>query len=292
MTRGVGMSLGLPPFTKAVKWLVVGNIAIFVGMLLLKVLVPSLWLELFSVFSLMPVAVTHGAIWQLVTYSFLHSGVGHVLFNMLALWMFGAQFEQDWGTRKFLEYYFWCVVGASITTITVGYIGLWLVQMSPATPLFGTMASVLRSQTVGASGGVYGILIAFGMFYGNRQVMIFPLPFLIRAKVMVTVWILLAVVGALGSQGGVANFAHLGGALFGWLYLRFLPGRGLQFTASEGYYGLRNRYYRWKRRRAAKKFEVYMSQHKREDYFDEYGNFRPSNPRNDNDKEKKDPWVN
>lgn len=294
MARGAStLSLALPPFTKAVKYLVIANVGIFAAMLLMKGLAPGLYSYITFATALVPAAVVHGWVWQLVSYSFFHSGVGHVLFNMLALWMFGAQFEMEWGTRKFLEYYFWCVIGAALTTIAVGYIGIALAAASPATPLFNVLASIAGTATIGASGGVYGLLIAFGLIYGNREIMIFPFPFLIKAKYMVTVWILLAVFGALGGQGGVAYFAHLGGALFGWFYLRYMPRHGLQFAMSESYYGVRNRYYRWKRRQAAKKFEVYMNKHRREDFFDEYGNFR--GPQKDDEKsegEGRGPWVN
>lgn len=293
MARGSSaISLALPPFTKAVKWLVIANVGIFVGILLLQGLVPDLANFLVSKGALIPVAVLHGQVWRIVTYAFLHAGIGHVLFNMLALWMFGAQFEQEWGTNKFLEYYFWCVIGAALSSIVVGYVGLALVLQAPSIPLFHTLASVSVIPTVGASGGIYGILIAFGLLYGNREIMIFPLPFLIKAKVMVAVWILLALVGAIGGEGGVANFAHLGGALFGWGYLRFMPRKGMQFAFSEGYFGVRNRYYRWKRRQAAKKFEVYMSKHNRADFFDEYGNYKGPGADDKGNGEGRGPWVN
>jgi membrane associated rhomboid family serine protease len=288
------MSFGFPPFTKAVKWIVIANVAIYLLMLLAGGVAPSLreWVQLH--FELSPLRVTtQGWIWQLVTYAFLHSGIMHVLWNMLGIWMFGSVFEIQWGRKQFLEYYFWCVVGAALTTIGIGYFGLLMLKASPDTPLFQLFGSVLLTRTVGASGGLFGILIAFGMIYPDREFFLFPLPFMIKAKYVVTAWILIALAGALGEGGaaGVAHFAHLGGALFGWIYLRFLPRRGLQFAASEGYYGFRNRYYRWKRRQAAKKFEVYMRGQRPEGMFDEYGNYKePSNDKQNG--ESRGPWVN
>ena len=142
------------------------------------------------------------------------------------------------------------------------------------------------TPTIGASGGIFGIYAAFGMIHGEQEIMLFPLPFRIKAKYFV--WILVAVTFALalaqaaGSRGAaIAYSAHLGGLLFGYIYLKFLPRRGLRYLFSERYYGTRNAYYKWKRRRAAKKFEVYMRQHKREDYFDEYGNFKDPKPPKD-----------
>jgi membrane associated rhomboid family serine protease len=206
--------------------------------------------------------VHYGFIWQLVTYSFLHAGLSHLLLNMLTLWMFGSQEEQDWGSRKFLEFYFFCVVGAALVTVAVAYTGL--PGVSTTIP------------TIGASGGIYGLLIAFGMLYGDREVLLFPFPFSIKAKYLVGIIIFVVVVATFQpSQGGVANFAHLGGLFFGFIYVKFVPGRGLLFGLSERYFSTRNWYYRWKRKQAAKKFEVYMRQHDRKVEFDEHGNYIP-----------------
>ncbi|MBA3913339.1 MAG: rhomboid family intramembrane serine protease [Acidobacteriales bacterium] len=265
MYRGRTFSLSLPPFTRAVKWLVLINAGVYLLITLLQSLAPNIGDFLFDFLALMPAMVTHGFLWQLVTYSFLHSGLFHLLFNMLALWMFGAQLETDWGHRKFFEFYGFCVIGAALTTIAVSYTGLG-----------GVTA---RTMTVGASGGIYGILMAFGMLYGDQEIMLFPIPFSIRAKYFVGAMGFIALVGALGAGGGrgsaIAYFAHLGGLLFGFLYLKFMPRRGLAYGASEQYYGVRNSYYRWKRRRAARKFEVYMRKHNRTVYFDEHGNYIP-----------------
>jgi membrane associated rhomboid family serine protease len=222
--------------------------------------------------------VTHGFIWQLVTYSLLHGSLGHLLVNMLTLWMFGSQEEQDWGSKKFLEFYLFCVIGAGLVTVAVAYAGL--PGLTPFTP------------TIGASGGVYGLLIAFGLLYGDRQIFLFPFPFMIRAKYLVAIIIFVVIIATFQpSQGGVANFAHLGGLLFGFLYIKTMPRRGFVYGATETYFGWRNSYYRWKRRRAARKFEVYMRQHNREVRFDEQGKYIPE----DDDKTNggsKSGWVN
>ncbi len=268
------MTMGLPPFTTAVKWLIILNAAIFLG-----VLAPALAADVTTLFALIPAAVVHGWVWQLVTYSFLHAGVLHLLFNMLAVWMFGSQFEMDWGRRQFLEYFFFCAIGAALVTVAVAFTGA--LGMSPLV------------ATVGASAGVYGLLIAFGMLYGEREILLFPLPFLIKAKYMVAVWIFLALVGTLQSAGGVNNLAHFAGLAFGFAYIKFLPRRGLTFLFSERYYGLRNSYYRWKRKRAARKFEVYMRKHDPSQSLDEYGNFRdPGAGKDKGNGESRGPWVN
>jgi len=117
MYRGRTLSLSFPPFTRAVKWLVLVNAAVYLLLEILKAVVPDLGATLTLALALIPAYVMHGWIFQLVTYSFVHAGVLHILFNMLGLWMFGAQLESDWGPRRFLEFYFFCVIGAALTTI-------------------------------------------------------------------------------------------------------------------------------------------------------------------------------
>jgi len=301
MNGGRTLTLSLPPFTKAVKWLVLINAGMLLLITLLKAVSmdpsgiigpvlslfpvpvnPTLGNVLEAALALFPVLVLHGWIFQLVTYSFVHAGFWHLAGNMFGLWMFGSTFEIDWGRRKFLEFYFFCVIGAALTTIAVSYTG-W----GGITP---------RIPTVGASGGVLGILMAYALIYGDNEIMLFPIPIRIRAKYFVAGLGLLTILGALGNasrQGeSVAYFAHLGGLLFGFLYVKFVPRRGLMFGASERYFGLRNSYYRWRRKRAARKFEVYMRDHDRKVTFDEHGNYVPPD---DNDKTNggsKSGWVN
>ncbi len=282
MPRGRTFSLSFPPFTRAVKWLVLTNAAVFLLISLLQAFTRNFGDVAFYVLSLVPQWVLHGALWQLVTYSFLHVGLFHILFNMLALWMFGAQLESDWGYRKFLEFYFFCVVGAALTTIAVSYTGLG--GITPAT------------NTVGASGGVLGILMAFGLIYGEQEIMLFPIPLSIRAKYFVAGLVFIELISAINSAGpgrarDIAYVAHLGGLLFGFLYVKLMPRRGVAFGASERYFSVRNSYYRWKRKRAARKFEVYMRKHDRTVTFDEHGNYVPP----DDDKKNggsKSGWVN
>lgn len=294
--RTSGMTLAFPPFTYMVKWLIIINAAIFVLMLLLHGLAPSLHnhIELWA--SLIPAAVVHGALWQIVSYSFFHATLWHLLGNLLGLWMFGSQLEIDWGRRSFLEYYFWSVLGAALTSIGVGYAALGANHLAP-TPLFQSISSLIVTPTIGASGGVFGIMIAFAILHGDQEFLLWFL-FPIKAKYLVAAFVFIALVGAIGDQGGVANVAHLGGALFGWLYLKFVPRRGLQFATSERYYGIRNWWIKRKRRRAAKKFEVYMRRNNQptnfQDYFDEYGNYKDPNatPGDKGNGESRGPWVN
>jgi membrane associated rhomboid family serine protease len=280
MNRGRTISLSLPPFTRWVKRLILSYAAIYLLMAVLNLASPFAREWIIVYFALIPKQlVAHGMLWQLISYSFLHLELLHLLFNALALWMFGSQLESDWGSKRFLEFYIFCTVAAALTTIVVSYTRI--LGTSPGTP------------TIGASGGIYGLLVAFGVLYGESEIMMFPLPFMIKAKYFVWGIVFLTLVGAIQETGGVANFAHLGGLLFGYLYLKFLPRKGLMFSASERYFSVRNDYYRWKRRRAARKFEVYMSKHDRKVEFDEHGNYIPPDdgPRKGNGGSKSG-WVN
>jgi membrane associated rhomboid family serine protease len=284
MYRGRTFSLSLPPFTKTVKWLVIANAVVYLLMTLLKVITPGFGFALYDALALVPYNVAHGWVWQLVTYSVLQAGLFHILFNMLALWMFGAQLELDWGPKKFAEFYFFCVIGAALTTILVSY-----TRIGGITPETGT---------VGASGGVLGILMAFGILYADQEIMLFPIPIQIKAKYFVAGIAFIELISAINAgdphQHGdsVAYIAHLGGLLFGYLYVKFVPKKGLTYGASEGYFGFRNDYYRWKRRRAARKFEVYMRQHNREVTFDEHGNYVPPENEEKKNSGSKSGWVN
>ena len=140
--------------------------------------------------------------WQLLTYGFLHADVMHILFNMVMLWMFGRELEGLMGTRRFLTYYLTCVVGAGIVQLIVA-----AMQGGP-------------SATVGASGGVFGILLAYGMAFPNRTILLLIPPIPMKAKYLVIILgIMELYVGVSGSRPGIANFAHLGGMLFGFLLL-------------------------------------------------------------------------
>jgi len=157
----------------------------------------------------MPMGVPPFEPWQPITYSFLHGSTTHLFFNMLALWMFGTDIERVWGPRRFLIYYFVCVVSAAAAQLLVA-------QMSggPAYP------------TIGASGGVFGVLLAFGMMFPRRMVMLLFPPIPMPAWLLVTLYGLLELLlGVTGTQAGVAHFAHLGGMAGGYLLIQYWRGR-------------------------------------------------------------------
>jgi len=140
-------------------------------------------------------------LWQLFTYLFLHGGFTHILFNLLALWMFGGELENYWGSRKFLRYFFFCGIGAGICTV--------LLSPYQFIPI------------IGASGAIYGILLAYGWLFPNRLIYIyflFPIP----AKYLVIIYGLIELFASMeGTGGGIAHLTHLGGLLFGLLYMAY-----------------------------------------------------------------------
>ena len=218
--------------SSAIKALIWTNVAIFLA----TSLVPSLTIY----FGLAPVAVfEEWWIWQPVTYMFLHGGVFHILFNMLALWMFGTQLERLWGTAFFYKYYFVTGVGAGITTLVVS-----LLPTDPGTQMY-------YSVTVGASGAIYGLLLAYALYYPDQPIymyLLFPIP----AKYFVLIIGGIAFLSsANSSQGGVAHIAHLGGLVWGYVYLK----GGRTGILAE----IKYRYLRWKMSRLREKFTVHTT---------------------------------
>ena len=170
-------------------------------------------------------------VWQLLTYMFLHSGFTHILFNMFALWMFGVVIENVWGPKKFLFYYISCGVGAGIMQEIAQFFSFYFtISAQDPTVGFGELFAIghqLSTQlngwtTIGASGAVYAILLAFGMLFPNERIFIFPLPIPIKAKWFVMFYVAIDLFSAMSSSGdNVAHMAHLGGMLFGYLMIRY-----------------------------------------------------------------------
>lgn len=192
-------------FPPVIKWLLISNVVIW---LLFDVLLPQFTLRGVPIFAaaeyflaLWPIGSGHFYPWQILTYMFLHGGFLHLFFNMLALWMFGLELEHLWGSRRFLIFYLLCGTGGALTNLLVA-------------PLVGQAA-----PTVGASGAVFGVLLAFGMLFPDRPIYLyFLLP--VRAKYFVAFYIAWELfLGVTQTSDGVAHFAHLGGAAVGFLFL-------------------------------------------------------------------------
>lgn len=223
-------------FPVGLKWLLIANIGIFLIFFILRASRAEVFL---SSLALVPADVVRRyQIWELVTYMFLHTGMLNILWNMLALWMFGAELERLWGTARFLRFYFTCGIIAGLVFVVAAY-------------LFHAQ----NEMAVGSNGAVYGILIAYGLMFPD-QTMLFG--FLIPMKSKYFVMIIGAIVflqsymATVGGQGGVAVIASLGGLAAGYLLLR---GNRLRSQIRQPVVaGLKE----WKLRRAKKKFEVYL----------------------------------
>lgn len=179
---------------------IIKNLMIIMGVFFLLQMVVSGSINFYL--GLVPVLVWKKYfLWQLFTYIFLHGGIGHLLFNLLALWMFGGELENYWGSKKFLGYFLFCGIGAGICTVV-----FTPYQFIPV---------------IGASGAIYGILLAFGWFFPNRPIFIyflFPIP----AKYMVILYGLIELLSSMeGTGGGIAHLTHLGGLLFGFFYIAY-----------------------------------------------------------------------
>jgi membrane associated rhomboid family serine protease len=226
-------AFGPGPMTPAVKAIIIANVAVFV----VSFVAPQL---VVSAFGLTPEFVLErGFVWQVATYLFVHSprSIGHILFNMLAVWMFGVELERRWGTVAFVKYYAVTGVGAAISTI--------LVSLLP----FEFARPVYENTTVGASGAVYGLLMAWALLFPHREIL-FMFIFPLQARVFVLLIGAIAFFSALGASGGpVAHLAHLGGLVAGYLYLK--GPRDLQ---------LRLKYHltRWRMERMRRRFDVHQ----------------------------------
>jgi membrane associated rhomboid family serine protease len=209
------------------KNLLIVNVVIFLATLVLEQQNISLT-ELGGLHFFM---ASHFHLYQFLTYQFLHAGFTHLFFNMFALWMFGCVVENVWGPKKFLFYYISCGIGAGMMQELVQF-GDFYLRVTAQDPsvtfsqLF-TIGQQLSTQlnmwtTVGASGAVYAILLAFGMIFPNERIFIFPLPVPIKAKWFVLGYAVIELVSAVSSSAdGVAHMAHLGGMLFGFLMIRY-----------------------------------------------------------------------
>ena len=183
-------------------------------------------------------------IYQFVTYMFLHGGLTHIIFNMFALWMFGSVIERVWGPKKFIFYYIVCGIGAGVAQEVVQYAnyaieGLAAYQyVNVGGVQMTTNAYINLWTTIGASGAVYAILLAFGMIFPNERLFIIPFPFPIKAKWLVVGYIAIELFSAMSGPGdGVAHMAHLGGMLFGFLLIRYWqkhPDSSQRFGRSRG----------------------------------------------------------
>jgi len=183
-------------FPPAIKNLIIIN-----GLFFIALTTPVIGNVLFTFGALWPVGSTRFFPWQLISYMFLHGGIGHIIFNLFALWMFGQAIENYWGTKRFVLYYFITGIGAALLQLWVNTSG---------------------APTIGASGAVYGILLAFGMMFPERPIFLIFFPVPIKAKYFVAGYGAMELINGLSrTNSGVAHFAHLGGMVVGYFLIKY-----------------------------------------------------------------------
>jgi membrane associated rhomboid family serine protease len=227
---GGGLGFG-PPFTPpVVKQLLIATACVFGAQLLTNHAIDGL-------FTVRPYDVwQRGFVWQPFTYMWLHGGLLHIALNCLMLWMFGSPLAMAWGPQRFLRFYFVCGVGAGVLIATVPYLFR----------LFGAPEYTTAIPTLGASGAIYGVILAYSLTWPERTIMMFPFPIPFRA-----IWLIptLFFMSLLFDPGNVSHVGHLSGAAVGWLYLRSTGDAGAQLSLAQ----LK---YRWKRYRMRRKLRA------------------------------------
>ena len=269
--RRIGSSpFSFPDFRGATRTLVFVNLGTYFAFLLLQLASQDRAADLLRLLAFEPQGFLRGWLWQPLTYSFIHIGILGTLFELLSLW-FVAGFLETLHTSTWVNgLYAASVLGTAAAGLVIyllsGPLGYTLLPI----PLYGCF------------GGIFGMLVAIGILYGDMEFLLF-FTIGIKARYMAVIYGLIAIAMLFGQQRMYA-FAQLGGALAGWIYVRIAPRRGFAFVMSERWYGIRNAYYRWKRRRAARKFEVYMKKQGRTVRFD--GSGRVINEEDQDDKKR------
>lgn len=219
--RGSGGYGGFNLFPPVLKFLLISNVVIFILQYFIFDMIYfggySLNDYFFNYFALHNLSANFSFIstsfwpWQLITFQFMHGGLWHLFFNMFALWMFGTELENTWGSKKFLIFYLLAGIGAGLTQLIIS-----------------------QGPTVGASGGVFGVLLAFGLSFPDRKIFVFPIFIPIKAKYFVMIYAGIELIyGISGTNSGIAHFAHLGGALTGFLLIKYGDKSGIYQTISK-----------------------------------------------------------
>jgi len=262
MPRYGASPFSFPEFRGATRRLVLWNLAAYFALLLAQIANAALpvWSrEALSSLGFFPADFLHGSLWQPLTYSLVHpsSMIFGTLFELLSLWFLAGFLENLHKSSWVIGLYAASVLGTAAAATAI-YL---------AAPTLGY--SLVEIPLYGCFGGIFGLLVAIGALYGDMEFLLF-FTIGIKARYMVAVYALISIAMLFGEQKMYA-FAQIGGALAGLLFIRLAPRRGVTFLLSEQWFALRNRYFRWKRRRAARKFEVYMRSQGRTVRFDGNG---------------------
>ena len=278
MARNSSVSIGLPPFRGALRDLVIVSTAIYIGLVLLRAFQGALAAKIYALCILTPEAVRHGWVWQFLTYGFVDLEPLSFLFTMLSVYFLGSAVQERIGSRAFLELYLSSLVCAGVLGFAFSLTGV-----------------IGQGAVLGAGAAANAVLMVFYLLNRDAPIMLMFIPIPIPVK-----YIVIFAAAVQGAYFLIYHFALLYlvlllGMASGYLWYRFAWRRATVFgTISNRMGDLRNNYYRWKRRRAGKKFQVYMRKHNQDpkDYFDEYGNFRPPDDKDKKNGGSKGGWVN
>jgi membrane associated rhomboid family serine protease len=257
MPRLGSSPLSFPGFRGITRQLVLVNMVAFFALLLFQVAARDAATSLAKALVFTPSGFLHGYIWQPLTYSFIHLGILGTAFELLSIWFLAGFLEDLHKSNWVLGLYASAVAGTAMAALVIYEVSGVFRFTADEVPLYGCF------------GGIFGMLVAIGVLYGDMEFLLF-FTIGIKAKYLAMIYGLISIAMLFSAQRMYA-FAELGGAAAGLLWIRLAPRRGVTFVFSEYLYGLRNRYYRWKRRRAAKKFEVYMKSQGRTVRFDGQG---------------------
>jgi membrane associated rhomboid family serine protease len=276
MPRNVSFEMGLPPFRGAVRQIILASTAIYVVILLLLSFKEPVGNALLAYGVLNPEAIRAGWIWQFVTYAFMYKDPMDFVFSLVGIYFIGGAVEDRIGFGRFYGLFFGSLILSGIAAF-----------------LLSLTHVIAQGPAYGSGAAANAILMVFYLYNRGAPIMLFPIPIQIPVK-----WIVIGIAGIetaylLLSRFALFYFVSLLGLGAGYLWYSVFLNRRASLGISERFYGMRNEYYRWKRRRAARKFEVYMRQHDKEVHFDEHGNYIPP----DDDTRKgngggKSGWVN
>jgi membrane associated rhomboid family serine protease len=275
MARDLSFEMGLPPFRGAVREIILASTAIYVVILLLVSFAPATGHALLERGVLNPALIRQGWLWQFVTYAFMYVDPMDFVLSLLGIYFLGSAVEERIGYRSFYAFFFGSVVLSGMAGFILSLTG-----------------AVAQGSALGSGAVANAILMVFYLFNRGAPIMLFPIPIRIPVKWIVVFTAAIETAYLLLNHFALFYFILLLGLGVGYMWYTLFLTRGVSLHVSERFYGLRNSYYRWKRRRAARKFEVYMRQQDRKITFDEHGNYVPPD---DNDKTNggsKSGWVN
>ena len=270
--------VALPPFKGVIRRILLAAVVMFFVLLVAGLVSREMQATVEGILSLIPETALHRLFWQLVTYPFISSGIFGFLFAALSVWFFGSTLEEERGSRWMGEFFFACTLGggllASIFTFTAGR---YIPGLGPINQAFGLWPFSLA------------LLLVFARLHPDQELN-FNFILRVKAKYIAMLYLLIYLAVMLSAHQRFDALVVITNALCGWLYLQFAPRRGLGFATAEGFFGLRNAWYRAKRRRAAKKFTVYMQKQGRDVRFDESGRYLDPEAERRNPNDRK--WMN